>query len=127
MDHYEVLQVSRGASQEVIRAAYRALVQREHPDRAGDDSAHQERLKQINRAYDVLSNPHRRAAYDASLPGTGAPMVVPAAPLAPFPTEPVVADAGFSLTWQPGVVLDSQAQRDPLAGGYGRGHFGRTG
>jgi curved DNA-binding protein CbpA len=60
---YEVLEVHPRASTEVIRAAYRALVQRCHPDRAADPAAG-ERMSLINRAYELLSDPLRRARYD---------------------------------------------------------------
>lgn len=67
-DHYETLQVSRCASLEVIRAAYRSLSQRWHPDRnAGSEGASELMMKDLNAAYQVLSNPESRMAYDASL------------------------------------------------------------
>jgi nitrous oxidase accessory protein NosD len=63
--HYEILEVSESASLEVLRAAHRALVKRYHPD-VGEE-ADPERMKLINEAWAVLSDPERRAAYDASL------------------------------------------------------------
>jgi curved DNA-binding protein CbpA len=65
MNHYEVLEVSPKASLEVIRAAYKSLMQRYHPDKNGGESA--ERAPLIALAYDVLSNPEKRLAYDRSL------------------------------------------------------------
>lgn len=64
--HYDILQVSRVATEEVIRSAYRALSQKYHPDKskASPDLAH-ERMLTINRAYDVLSDPGRRKQHDA--------------------------------------------------------------
>ena len=61
-DLYDVLQVSPHAEVEVIRAAYRALARKYHPDHGGD--AH--RMVVLNDAWDVLGDPTRRAAYDAS-------------------------------------------------------------
>ena len=61
---YAVLQVDPSASDEVIRAAYRCLVQRCHPDRNPDDSMAKERMSLINRAYALLADPLRRARYD---------------------------------------------------------------
>jgi curved DNA-binding protein CbpA len=61
-DLYEVLQVRRGADPEVIRAAYRALARKNHPDFGGKP----ERMALINEAWAVLGNPARRAAYDAT-------------------------------------------------------------
>lgn len=59
-DYYEILGLKRGASSAEIKAAYRRLAQKYHPDKGGD----QERFKEINEAYQVLSNPQKKAAYD---------------------------------------------------------------
>jgi curved DNA-binding protein CbpA len=60
---YEVLQVSPQADAEVIAAAYRALARRYHPDvNSGPGAA--EQMREINAAYQVLSDPKRRARYD---------------------------------------------------------------
>lgn len=64
---YDILEVSRTASPEVIRAAYKSLVQRFHPDKNPDNPDAEEMLKRINHAYDILSDPEERAAYDALL------------------------------------------------------------
>ena len=69
MNHYEILEVSRNASPEVIRAAYKSLMQHYHPDRNPGDAAHAERATLIRQAYEVLSDPARRAAYDLELQG----------------------------------------------------------
>jgi len=72
MKYYEILDVSLDATAEQIKAAYRILVQLHHPDRlqqANDNVRHyaEEKLKRINEAYTVLSDPARRAQYDATL------------------------------------------------------------
>jgi DnaJ-class molecular chaperone len=67
---YDVLKVSPNASPEVIKAAYRQLALKYHPDKQPDARARQqaeERMKAINAAYDVLSDPVRRAQYDRQL------------------------------------------------------------
>ena len=61
-DFYEVLQVNPRAEVEVIRAAYRALARKYHPDHGGDAR----RMVALNDAWDVLGDSARRAAYDAS-------------------------------------------------------------
>lgn len=62
-DYYQTLQVHPKAETEVIQAAYRKLAAKYHPDvNKAPDSA--ERMKQINIAYGVLSDPHQRAEYD---------------------------------------------------------------
>jgi curved DNA-binding protein len=63
VDFYEVLGVPRDATREQIQRAYRALARRYHPDVNADPAA-PERFKQINEAYEVLSDPQRRARYD---------------------------------------------------------------
>ena len=62
-DYYEVLGVLRGASQAEIKRAFRRLAMQHHPDRNREQGA-DERFKEINEAYEVLSDPDRRAAYD---------------------------------------------------------------
>lgn len=63
-DYYQILGVSRNAPEEVIRAAYRALVNKYHPDKNRDRSDLNEKMAQINEAYEVLSDPEKRSAYD---------------------------------------------------------------
>ncbi len=63
-DFYEVLGVSRTASQDEIQAAYRKLARTYHPD-VNKDPAAEERFKDISEAYDVLSDPDQRRRYDA--------------------------------------------------------------
>src|SRR5437763_1337104 len=63
---YDVLQVSQAAEEPVIQAAYRALARANHPDLNRGDSA-AERMRELNEAYDLLSDPRRRAVYDLGL------------------------------------------------------------
>lgn len=67
MNYYEILEVSPAASPEVIRAAYKSLMQRYHPDRNPDDASAAVRATRVVQAYEVLSDAERRAAYDREL------------------------------------------------------------
>jgi molecular chaperone DnaJ len=62
-DYYEILGVPRGADPDAIRNAYRALAKRYHPD-VNKETGAEERFKEINEAYGVLSDDQRRSAYD---------------------------------------------------------------
>ncbi len=63
-DLYKLLGVSREASQDDIRKAHRKLVLKHHPDANPGDPSSEERFKEIQRAYEVLSDPERRREYD---------------------------------------------------------------
>jgi curved DNA-binding protein CbpA len=63
-DLYGVLGLSRGASQDDVRRAYRKLVREHHPDANPGDHSAEERFKEIQQAYEVLSNPEKRREYD---------------------------------------------------------------
>src|SRR5215211_8196459 len=63
-DYYKTLGVERNASEEDIRKAYRKLAMQYHPDRNPNDKQAEERFKEINEAYQVLSDPKKRDHYD---------------------------------------------------------------
>ncbi|MCW3845971.1 DnaJ domain-containing protein [Sphingomonas sp. LB-2] len=85
MNYYEILGVDRGAEQEVIDAAFRAMMRRYHPDIfAGPKAEAERRAKQLNEAYAILRNPERRRAYDATL-GPAAPPPPPVYEILPNP------------------------------------------
>ena len=63
-DFYEVLGVSKGASQEEIKKAYRKKAVQFHPDKNPDDQAAEDKFKEVGEAYEILSDDQKRAAYD---------------------------------------------------------------
>jgi curved DNA-binding protein len=63
-DYYKILGVERSASEDDIRKAYRKLAMKYHPDRNPNDKQAEERFKEINEAYQVLSDTKKRAHYD---------------------------------------------------------------
>ncbi|HAI07711.1 MAG TPA: molecular chaperone DnaJ, partial [Dehalococcoidia bacterium] len=63
-DFYETLGVPRNASQKDIRQAYRSMARQYHPDVNGGEKTSEEKFKQINEAYSVLSDASKRRRYD---------------------------------------------------------------
>ncbi len=68
-DYYTILGVQKNASEEEIKKAYRTLAHKHHPDKAGGNEA---KFKEINEAYQVLSDKNKRSQYDRF--GTAEPM-----------------------------------------------------
>lgn len=110
-DYYEVLGVSKDATQEEIKKAYRRLARKYHPDANPDDPRAEEKFKEISSAYEVLSDPEKRKQYDAGQTffGHGA------------------QGAGDFRTWQQGAPFGgdwADLFRDLFGGGFSTTGFG---
>ena len=127
--HYQRLRITPDASADEVRAAYRRMAREFHPDNAGEASA--ERMAEINEAWRVLSDPARRAMYDAGLRGvtvtprrapTGRldeelypveqrPRHDPAVGPPPFPTKRLAIAVGIAMV--AGFVISGLARKQP--------------
>ena len=63
-DYYEVLGLSKGASESEIKSAFRKMAMKYHPDRNPGDKEAEEKFKEVNEAYSILSDPEKKSKYD---------------------------------------------------------------
>ena len=63
-DYYDLLEVNRNASESEIKKAYRRLAVKHHPDKNAGDKSSEDKFKEVSEAYEVLSDPEKRARYD---------------------------------------------------------------
>lgn len=116
-DYYDVLGVSRTASGDDIRRAHRKLALKYHPDRNKDDKSAEEHFKEVQEAYDVLSDAEKRKRYDQfGHAGVGSAATDGADPYEAF--RRAQAGRGGARTWQaaPGVSVEDF---DVGEGGFG--------
>ena len=66
-NYYEILEVKNDASDEVIKAAYKALIKKYHPDNGGGQDPTGDKMCLVNEAYECLSDPVRRKQYDQKI------------------------------------------------------------
>lgn len=106
-NHYQILGVSRSVSADSLKTAYRKKLKQYHPDLAEDKQAAHEMTQQVIAAYEVLSDPGKRAAYDAHLQKHDH-AVIPAQPqTAPRhrPTAPIGIDLSLKGWLAKAIIL----------------------
>jgi molecular chaperone DnaJ len=117
-DYYEVLGVSRDATEAEIKKAYRRLARNHHPDANPEDPTAEDRMKQLTEAYEVLSNTESRRAYDTyghQVPrGGGYPGGEGTDPFGGFQD---IFDAFFGDRFGAGSFFGASASRGPTRGG----------
>ena len=133
-DYYQTLGVSKNASPDEIKKAFRKLARQHHPDKNPGNKASEEKFKEVSKAYETLSDAEKRKQYDelrrlgAFGPGPAAAASVPA-PAAPGlrPAHlPAVAAAGRGGQFDMGDLGDILGNLfGGAAGGAGRGRRGR--
>src|SRR6266567_9237537 len=117
-DYYELLGVSRKAPQKEIRQAYRKLARKYHPDLNPGDKSAEEKFKQVQEAYDVLSDSKKRQVYDQY--GFYSDNIPPGGPGAGGPHQPGMGFGGFDFS----EYMNQQGARGgETAGGFGGGGF----
>ena len=136
-DYYELLGVSRGATAEEIKKAYRRLAQKYHPDRNPDDAQAIKRFQEIQQAYDCLSDPKQRRLYDQfghQYPtgrgaSTGHPFEGSGAAGGPFHQVDLgdLFGGGFGGSGGGGIDLGDLLRQFQTGSGGGGGRGGRTG
>jgi len=124
--YYDILEVSPRASAETIKAAYKSLVQRHHPDKNSDASA-AEHMKRLNVAYEVLSDPVKRQQYDEKLRSSSY-QADPSPTDAPPKAEKETNSGYSSGTGRKPPPSTGNRKKDPAAlqtAGYWRRYFAR--
>jgi len=136
-DYYKVLGLSSAATEEDIKKTYRKLARQYHPDLNPGDKAAEERFKEIGEAYEVLSDPGRRAKYDnkeqtAQSAGTASGSAA-RKPASPFTEEMYNAMRRqsrdyFDVEAQVKAKKEKSTKRNPLdAGDLFAAYFGQVG
>lgn len=107
-DYYRVLGVAKDAGEKEIKTAYRKLARQHHPDtKSGKDkSTAEERIKEINEAYEVLGSKEKRAEYDQLMEALRNPRRSPGRGFAPGAGFRPTQDGGYTFHWEGGEGMD---------------------
>jgi curved DNA-binding protein len=129
-DYYEVLGVKKTATEEEIKKAFRKLAMKHHPDRNPGNKQAEERFKEINEAYAVLSDKQKRQQYDQFGPSGFSQRYSQEDIFRGFDISDLLKDLGFSFGRAGGGGRRGRPQYggfEDLFGGFGRGGGAQTG
>jgi len=118
MSHYDTLEISRSASQEDIKKAYRRLAKIWHPDK--NKNKDDNKFKNISTAYEVLSDPIKKRNYDMTLSGGPSPFMGPNFFQQFFPQQQHIQKTNIDITYEIGITLEQICQRKRLNVSYKR-------
>ncbi|MEM9283731.1 MAG: J domain-containing protein [Verrucomicrobiota bacterium] len=116
-DYYEILGVEKSASQDEIKRSFKKLARKYHPDVAKEKAAAEEKFKEINEAYEVLSDPEKRQKYDTLGPGWEQSQGFPGADRGGGYEYHFGGSTGFSDFFES--IFGARTGADPF-GGFGR-------
>ena len=126
-DLYEALGTARRASQEDIRKAHRKLAREHHPDANPGDPGAEERFKEVQRAYELLSDPKKRRQFDEMLGASSGASSGGASPRTRArPAEEAAADLSVLLRRLAGFSSARRGEREASSWRISPGRSGRT-
>lgn len=128
-DYYQILETSRNASANELRSSYRKLALKYHPDRNPGNPQAEEHFKEINAAYQILSDPTRRAYYDSGMPNPTTPQSAQNRPTTPEPAQnrPPASNPTPSRPIPPKAYTSYEIERPPRMTGAQIGLLGGVG
>ncbi|MBV9571727.1 MAG: J domain-containing protein [Alphaproteobacteria bacterium] len=124
-DPYDILGVSKGASEADIKKAFRSLAKKHHPDTKGGDATAQKKFQEISGAYDILGDKEKRAKFDrGEIDASGNPRGFDPRSHGGFEGNPFGGRGGFQHTWSGGETAEGFHPEDILSELFGGGGGG---
>ena len=115
-DYYDILGLSKSASESEIKSSYRKLAMKYHPDRNPGDKKAEEKFKEISESYEILKDPQKKAAYDQF--GHAAFSTIHATRSGKPMPQCAACSGARDVGVMPGWVLISSNHTPPVSGSY---------